>query len=369
MRSSFLWGAAASAYQVEGNNTRSDWWMWEQNTPGIVSSGRAVDHYARFREDFVLAKSLGHNAHRLSLEWSRIEPEWGKWDEGALKHYEEVLGELKAQGMTSFVTLHHFTNPLWLARKKGWVRRESVELFTRYVEMVAHRLGDLVDFWVTINEPVVYATQSYWRRRWPPQRKSALATWRVVKNMAAAHRRAYQILHRVLPQARVGVAKHVIAYSAEQKLKDYWFNQYFFSLTRGRHDFIGVNYYFTDQGKPWDGPKSDIGWPIYPEGLTQALLDLKRYNMPLYVTENGLADASDSERADFIRDHLRAVEQAQEQGVDVRGYFYWSLLDNFEWDLGFTPRFGLVEVDYETMERKVRPSAYVYKAIIESARN
>ncbi|MFH1354387.1 MAG: glycoside hydrolase family 1 protein [bacterium] len=367
MTEPFIWGAATSAHQVEGNNTHNDWWEWEQNTPGVTSSGRAADHYSRFKEDFALAKSLGHNAYRLSLEWSRIENEKGKWNEQALKHYRQVLEELKKQNMISFVTLHHFTNPLWLAKSGGWVSREAIEEFTRYVEIIINRLGDLIDFWVTINEPVVYASQAYWHGCWPPQKKNVWSMWRVLKNMAAAHRRAYRIIHRASPLARVGLAKHVIGYSPEQRLKNYWFNHYFFSLTRGRHDYIGVNYYFVDQNKPWQGPKSDLDWPICAEGLTRALVDMKRYNLPIYVTENGLADADDSRRADFIRDHLRAIEEAQRQGADVKGYLHWALLDNFEWEKGFAPRFGLVEVDYKTMERKVRPSAYVYKAIIESA--
>ena len=368
MAEPFLWGAATSAHQVEGNNTRNDWWAWERQTAGVECSGRASDHYHQFKEDFALARNLGHNAHRLSLEWSRIEPERGQWCEQALRHYREVLEGLRRQNLKSFVTLHHFTNPLWLAEAGGWERRGSVELFANYVKMVVRSLGDLVDFWVTINEPVVYALEAYWHKRWPPQKRSAPAVWRVVRHMAAAHRRAYRIIHRAWVGARVGLAKHLIAYSAKQTFRDYWFNHYFFTLVGKKQDFIGVNYYLADQGKIGDGPKSDIGWPIYPAGLTQVLLHMKRYKLPIYVTENGLADARDSRRADFIRDHLRAVEAAQAAGVDVRGYFYWSLLDNFEWDKGFAPRFGLVEVDYKTMERKVRPSAYVYRAIIEAAR-
>jgi len=369
MEKSFLWGAATSAHQVEGNNTHNDWWAWEQQTAGIKCSGRASDHYHRFKEDFALARSLGHNAHRLSLEWSRIEPERGQLYQPALAHYREVLEELKRQRLTSFVTLHHFTNPLWLAEAGGWERRESVELFANYVKMVVENLGDLVDFWVTINEPVVYALEAYWHKRWPPQKRSAPAVWQVVRHMAAAHRRAYQIIHRAWVGARVGLAKHLIAYSAKQTFKDYWFNHYFFTLVGEKQDFIGVNYYFADQDKLGGGPKSDIGWPIYPAGLTQVLLYMKRYKLPIYITENGLADVRDSQRADFIRDHLRAVEAAQAQGVDVRGYLHWSLLDSFEWDKGFEPRFGLIEVDRATMERRIRPSAYVYKAIIESAKS
>jgi beta-glucosidase len=390
MSKSFLWGAATSAHQVEGNNVHNDWWDWEQKTSGVEKSGRACDHYHRFKDDFILAKSLGHNAHRLSLEWSRIEPERGKWNKDALNHYREVLEELKRQGLKSFVTLHHFTSPSWFMKRGGWTNNESKEAYGRYVKVVVESLGDLVDFWVTINEPMVYATQSYWYGRWPPQKKSFFLMWKVIKNMAAAHREAYRIIHRVQPDAQIGLAKHLVAFMPEKNIHlddkivvgliDLWFNHFFYRLIKGKHDFIGVNYYFaiTKRVKAlsmsvkdvvWKGAISDLNWPIRSEGLKYVLLHVKKYGLPVYVMENGLADADDKKRADFIRDHLRAVEEAQKEGVDVRGYLHWSFMDNFEWAEGFKPRFGLVEVDYKTMVRKPRASAYVYKAIIESAKS
>lgn len=187
----------------------------------------------------------------------------------------------------------------------------------------------------------------------------------VLRNLARGHKGAYEIIHEALPRAQVGIAKHFIAELS--LIPNWWFNQRFLRRTRGFHDFIGVNYYFPSKWQAWDVPKSDIGWPVYPQGLTDILLSLRQYNVPLYVTENGIADAHDRMRPDFIRDHLRAVAAAQAQGADVRGYLHWSLLDNFEWHLGFAPRFGLVEVDYKTLERKPRKSAYVFKAIIEQA--
>ena len=386
----FLWGSATSAHQVEGWNDNNDWWDWEQKTAGIEKSGKACDHYHLFKDDFILAKSLGHNAHRLSLEWSRIEPERGKWNKEALNHYREVLKELKRQGLKSFVTLHHFTNPVWFMKNGGWANSEAKESYGRYVKVVVESLGDLVDFWITINEPMVYATQSYWYGRWPPQKRNLFSMWRVVRNMAAAHRKAYRIIHRMYPDAQVGLAKHLVAFIPEKTsrlkdgvvmgLGDLWFNHFFYRLTRGKHDFVGVNYYFavTKQWRilstsikdvVWKGDTSDLNWPIRPEGFKHVLLHMKRHGLPLYVMENGLADADDKQRADFIRDHLRMIEEAQKEGVDVRGYLHWSLMDNFEWDLGFGPKFGLVEIDYETLKRKPRPSAYVYKAIIDSAKS
>ncbi|MEX1112527.1 MAG: glycoside hydrolase family 1 protein [Candidatus Andersenbacteria bacterium] len=384
----FLWGAATSAHQVEGNNIHNDWWEWEQRRPIEFRSGRAADHYNRYKEDFALAKSLGHNAHRISLEWSRIEPAKGQWSRKAIDHYRDVLREMQYNGLKSFVTLHHFTSPQWFARRGGWVQREAADHFEQYVRFVSQQLGELVDYWVTINEPMVYATESYWRKRWPPQVQSLSQMLRVIGTMAEAHRRAYRVLHQTTPRAQVGFAKHLIAYLPEHigqlddqlvaRLEDWWFNRRFVDLVGDTFDFVGVNYYFTTKHRvklfpltlkkvPWDGPVTDMGWPIRPEGLTHVLLNMRRYNKPIYITENGLADADDSRRADFIRDHLRAVERAQIQGADVRGYLHWSLLDNFEWDSGTAPRFGLVEVDYETLERRPRPSAYAYREIIKAA--
>lgn len=382
----FLFGAATAAHQVEGNNVHSDWWAWERQGAARAQSGRATDHYHRFREDLALAKTLGHTAHRFSIEWSRIEPRQGTWDDEAIAHYREVLQELRRLGLASFVTLHHFTNPVWLADQGGWENPAAAELYGRYVEKVAQALGDVIDFWITINEPMVYAVQAYWRGVWPPQKHSWSGMVRVMRNLAQAHRLGYQIIHKRWPGAQVGAANHQVAYVPEHRLhvddqlfarlEDWWFNHRWLNLTRGTHDFIGVNYYFPRRHhvtifpprlKPmwWEGLRSDVGWPVFADGLTHVLLRLKRYRRPIYVTENGVADARDALRADFIRSHVRAIEAAQAQGVDVRGYLHWSLLDNFEWEKGFGPRFGLVEVDYTTFERTPRPSAWVYKAIIE----
>jgi beta-glucosidase len=373
---SFLFGASTSAHQVEGGNTNNDWWEYERTLPPFMRSGKAANHFHLYKDDIALAASLGHNAHRISLEWSRIEPQEGKFNRAAIEHYRNVLSEIRSRGMKAFVTLHHFTNPVWFARRGGWESTESSELFNRYVRYAGQQLGDVVDFWITINEPNVYALKSYGKGAWPPKKKSALSTIRVVRNLARAHIKAYRSLHQLSPKVPVGIAQHVVANLLPAE--NFLFTHSFFLLTKRTHDFIGVNYYFSRQytfhiippfmrAIPVSGTLSDIAWPIYPEGLTRVLLDIKRYKKPIYVTENGLADTKDSRRADFIRSHVRAIEKAQSKGADVRGYLHWSLLDNFEWADGFAPRFGLVAVDYKTMERTVRPSAWVYKAIIEQS--
>jgi beta-glucosidase len=387
MKTGFLWGASTSSHQVEGGNVNNNWWKWEMQRPLEMRSGKAASHYDLWQEDFALAKQMGHTAHRFSIEWSRIEPKRSQWDKQALAHYREVLTELNKLNIVPFVTLHHFTDPQWFSDSGGWLRPQAPAEFARYAKVVVEHLGDLVSNWVTINEPVLLSTMSYWQGRWPPQQKGFLKFNKATRHLAKAHRRAYREIHSLQPHAQVGAAKHMISYVPTKdgwhhalicKAYNWWFNDRFMKLIWPKLDYVGVNYYFQRKvglkmKPPFiqqqdDGDKeSDLGWKIKPEGLFNVLNGVKKYKLPVYVTENGLADEKDALRADFIRDHLRAVERAQREGVDVRGYFHWSLLDNYEWDLGFGPRFGLAEVDYKTMKRKMRPSAHVYKAIIEAA--
>lgn len=375
----FLWGAATSAYQVEGGNDNSDWESWR------VKAGRACDHYNRFEEDFDILESLNLNAYRLSLEWARVEPKKGEFDGREVQHYRKVLQSLVRRGIRPLVTLHHFTNPLWLTEEGGWENSDTINYFERYVRYVVTQLADLCDFWITINEPWVYVSEGYIYRRWPPEKFNPLAAYKVGINMLRAHRAAYRIIHEIQEGTgrrppMVGIAYSLGCIRMRPALlpKIFSFLERSFVARAGVQDFIGVNYYRSITIKPprfpgtkprrfSDLPRTDIGWEIYPEGLYQILMELKRFNLPIYITENGLADAKDEKRADYIRDHLDSVWRAIREGVDVRGYFHWSLMDNFEWARGFDPRFGLVEIDCETMERKIRPSARIYAGIAEGS--
>lgn len=386
---SFLWGAATSAHQVEGNN-HNDWTEWEKL--GRVAhgerSGLAAGHYERFREDFALAKSLGHNTHRLSLEWSRIEPRPGFIDPAAIDHYRQVLTELRKLQIEPIVTLWHFTNPIWVARRGGWRNREIVDLYGRYVMAVVRQLGDLATYWITINEPTVYSSLGHVLGYWPPEQRNAAAAWMVIRNFVLAHRLGYQIIHRHLSSAKVGVANNLSHFVPHNRrspfdralvgVGKYWHNQWWLDQTYTEQDFIGLNYYFHhplrfkfSDWRNWfrpesEGamPKSDLGWDINPIGLGHLLNFLTKYHRPIIITENGIADATDAKRAGFIRSHVGQLLQARQRGIDVRGYVYWSLLDNFEWREGFAPRFGLVEIDYHTLKRTVRPSAFAFRQLI-----
>lgn len=386
----FLWGAATSAHQVEGNN-KNDWTAWENNSRSREKSGFACDHYNLYEDDFDIAKSLNHNAHRLSIEWSRVEPEEGRWNKKEIEHYKNVLKALKKRGLRAIVSLHHFSNPAWLAARGGWEKGDNIACFLNYAQKMVDELDDLVDYWVTINEPVVYLLQSYVGSDWPPGKRNWWSAIKVFFNMASAHRKAYQLIHeKTGDKARVGLAHNIASFAAlenlpiwawiEMKIKKFLENDLIFLVTGQTHDFIGVNYYFHhrcvyDQeekklayadAKKLGHEVSSMGWEVYPSGLETVLMELKRFNRPIIICENGMATNDDSQREKYITSHLQAVQKAINRGAPVAGYLHWSLLDNFEWSAGYKPRFGLVEVDKQTMTRKIKKSAKLYSKIIKN---
>ncbi len=413
-----MWGAAVSAHQVEGGN-RNDWTEWEHansarlaaeaarrhaNAPTRIPdyilkrypnpleeeayiSGRATDHYHRFREDFDIAERLGHNAHRFSIEWSRIEPEEGKFNEAEIEHYREVIRALRERGMVPFVTLWHYTLPIWMARQGGWANPNAPNWFARYAERMAAAFKDLVKFWVTQNEPETVARNSYLTGVRPPQKKNFFAAYGALRRMCSAHIESYRALKAINSNFHVGISETLVYFDAYRNRSihklalipiRWWRNNLLFGSFVAASDYIGLEYYFHTRVRlnpltsQWgfqyndNAVVSDLGWELYPQGLLPLLLSLSGYRKPIYILEHGLADAADKHRGWYTRESLKYIALAIERGVDVRGYLHWSLLDNFEWNLGFWPRFGLVEVDYKTLERKIRPSAWEYKRIVEA---
>lgn len=386
----FLWGAATSAHQVEGNNINSDWWEWEKRVGLKDVSGQACRHYDLFRQDFDLAKQLNHNCHRLSVEWARIEPEEGKFSQAEIEHYKEVILALRQRNLEPIVTLYHFTLPLWLAKRGGWENNLARKYFLRYADKVVSALCRDVKFWSTINEPLVYAYHAYILGVWPPQKKSVFAAQKVENNLAVSHIEAYSLIHGIyrrnnLTRPSVSIAKNVQAFfpcvkSFRNKFAVYLRNRCYnlsFIDRLIRHkslDYIGINYYSRNlvDLEGWslknfimDGcnknhstlKKNSMGWDIYPQGLYDVLMEYKKYNLPVMILENGICTDDDSLRWDFIRGHLKMVSEAINSGLNVTGYVYWSLIDNFEWDKGFGPRFGLIEIDYSNFKRTIRQSA------------
>ncbi len=394
----FFWGAASASYQVEGGIENTDW--AKAGREGRVPvCGTACDHYNRYEEDFDIIKLLGHDAHRMSVEWARIEPEEGKFDMEAIEHYKRVAEALQVRGIHPGITLWHFTLPLWFSESGGFERKDSPEIFARYCAFVVEHLKDYCHHYATMNEPIVFASNGWLRGTWPPFKRFALFDLltvtnsgrqhearykkgvmpfflylRVVKNLVRAHNAAYVAIKQVLLASDVSVVKHIILFHANgnpinklvAKFMNWWWTHRFMSQVYQKCDSIGLNYYFHREfGGTKTYEKTDMNWDVYPEGIYDSLMMLTRYKKPLFVAESGIADARDDRRGSYITKQVEGVWQAIQDGADVRGHFYWSLMDNYEWALGFEKRFGLVEIDYKTLERKIRPSAYIYKKICE----
>jgi len=386
----FLWGAATSSYQVEGGNSASDWQQWSEKHGDIRSPGAACRHYELFREDFDLARSLNHNAHRFSIEWSRIEPEEGVFSQKEIDHYINVVDSLRERGIEPVITLHHFTNPAWFFNKGGWLNKDSVSFFLRYAEKMVSVLCSKARLWITINEPLVCAYESYLSGAWPPKEKSFIRAQKARGNLIRAHVRAYSLIHDIyrkmgLPDPLVSVAKHFRVYTPYDKrfrntfaagLRHGILNTSFMKeMARAKAlDFIGVNYYtrtlvnvkgfsveelllkeYAEDRRPVT--RNSLGWEVYPEGMYELIMDLKRYDIPILITENGMCTDDDGKRWDFIQAHLKNLGKAIAEGANVLGYMYWSFIDNYEWAHGFDPRFGIVEMDYATYRRTPRESA------------
>lgn len=403
----FYWGCATSSHQVEGNCRNNHWWAWEQEGGHIrdgTTSGIACDHYNRFEEDFALARELGHNAHRLSIEWSRIEPQEGRWDEKEVEHYRRVVESLHRHGLTPFVTLHHFTNPLWFEEQGGWLNPRAPELIARYAGYMARALGDAVPFWLTINEPMVVAGACYIAGMHPPAKRDVALGMQAARHLLIAHARMYQAIrewapHRpligpVLNLTWVEPASETEEDRQAADLFDRFWNGYFLEGVRrgtigppvgvgeevegllGSWDLIGLNYYSRARIRrgqppmgieqvppPPDAERSTMGWEVFPEGLYRCLKRLAPYGRPIYITENGIGTDDDEQRCRYIVRHLRQVHRALAEGVDVRAYLHWTFTDNFEWAEGFRQKFGLIAMAEGTLDRLPKPSAYLFREI------
>ena len=408
----FLWGVATAAHQIEGGNT-NDWSRFEEE-PGRIAggdrSGPAVDSWNRMAEDVMLLSSLKANAYRFSIEWSRLEPTEGTWDEAAWARYGELVTRLRDARIVPMVTLLHFSLPRWLADRGGATAKDFPERFARFAAEAANRLGPRVDLWCTINEPNVQMYLGYVEGIWPPGRKSRVQAAAAFAGLLRAHALAASALREHDRGAQVGVAMNLISFEPASRfwLTDWLtarvaaeaFDWSFYDSVRagrirfrapgfprldeplpaltGSVDWLGVNYYRLErihlapltpglvgfEGEPGPGPKSDVGWGIHPEGLLRLFrFAWARYRIPIYVTENGVADAAGSMRGDFIRGHAYAMSKAIAEGIPVRGYFHWSLLDNFEWTEGFAPRFGLYRVDDKTFARRPAGGSEAFRGL------
>ncbi len=404
----FLWGAATAAHQVEGNTTNNQWWKWEQEGHTNGLSGLACNWWnGRWREDFDRAAEAGQNAHRFSVEWSRIQPAPDRWDEDALERYRAMLRGLRDRNMTPLITLHHFTDPLWVYEQGGWENDQIISWFERFVRKTVDALKEYCTLWVTINEPNIYALSGYVGGTFPPGVNDVRRAMRVQANMIRAHAASYRAIHAIQRESRVGYALHyrpMVARSWSpldhlmRSIRYNGINMAFPSAistgvmksplgnlaipeARGTQDFLGINYYsqdtvwfdlrnpkelFTRSGYPSEADVSENRFIAnIPEGFYHTLeWAVKTYpNLPILVTENGVEDSTDRLRPRYLAQHIHQMWRAVNFNWPIKGYFHWTLVDNFEWERGWTQRFGLWALDPQTQKRVKRPSADLYAAI------
>ena len=412
----FLWGVSTASYQVEGSNDNSQWADWEKlgRIKSGDRSGLACDWWTSAERDFDLAADMGLNALRLSVEWSRIEPEPDRWDPAALKRYRELLDGLVERGIRPIVCLHHFTNPRWFEEKGAFLHPEAPARFERFARRVVEALGDLCDCWVTFNEPNVYAASGYVLGEFPPGKTGQIGTAiRVTSVLAQCHLLAYRAIHELQPGAQVGWAQHYVVFEPVATMLDRWvayllnetFNETFLRLVERGHlqfpfslldgnagqvkgacDFVGLNVYnrlhvafdlrnvahlFGRIFVPESVPQGDSGverpyGEAYPKAVRVAVERVLRLGKPIYILENGVPDAQDRIRPWLIVNVVKELHSLIQEGHDIRGYFHWTLTDNFEWTEGWNLRFGLVELDPETQDRTVRGSGRLFGEIARS---
>jgi beta-glucosidase len=405
----FLWGTATAAHQVEGDNTNNNWFKWEQDGHTANKSGLASDWWGgRWKEDFDRAAETGQNTHRMSVEWSRIQPSPDRWDEDALDRYRAMLQGLRERNILPMVTLHHFTDPLWLDELGGWETDAVVPLFEKYTRRVVEALKEYCSLWCTINEPNIYALEGYLRRNFPPGKSDLKLGIQVQGNMVRAHARAYRLIHELQPEARVGFALHFRPQEPSRSwspldrlmrnVKFEGINMAFPSAissgvlrsplgkilipeAKGTQDYFGLNYYSVDTVAfdlrnraelfsrsffPKGTDLADAGMNSNtPEGFFWTFKWIVKTfpGLPILVTENGIEDSTDRIRPRYLAQHVHAMWRAVNYNWPVKGYFHWSLVDNFEWERGWTQRFGLWALDPRNQQRTKRPSADLYAEI------
>ncbi len=396
-------GVASAATQIEGGNRQNSWYEWYAN--GHIKDGSdpsvANMHYERFAEDAQIMHDMGIKHYRLGIEWARLEPERGVFNEAGFRHYREELLLLRQLGIEPLLTIHHFTNPLWFENMGAFENRASVGIFLDFVKKVTEEFGDIVAEYITINEPNVYAVFGFFFGDWPPGKKSFGATIRVLNNMCECHIKAYELIHSVRrgmgrEDTKVSYAHHMRVFDPKSKAnlwhrictslmrrvfqvsisKSFLTGRACFPLrgVKGKKglycDFHAVNYYSRSavagfREEYFNGvPVNDLGWEIYPWGIVQNSRELyKLAQLPVYITENGTCDNADSYRRRYIYEHLKALSESE---LPVKRYYHWCFTDNFEWLEGFSARFGLVYVDYYTQRRTIKRSGQFFSKMIEN---
>lgn len=385
----FLWGAATSSHQIEGNNFLNDWYEGEVSEK-VPLCGIACDSYHRYKDDIVLLKEIGCNAYRFSLEWSRICPTKEDIDYIALEHYKHCASALLKHNIVPVITINHFTLPKWFLADGGWQSRESVHVFTEFTDLVSEYFRDSgVKYWITLNEPLVYIFNSYISGIWPPFVNSDIpGAYKALENLKKAHFCAYHAIKHFIPDSQVSMAKHYRWFrpcscrvpffnKVAAFLRDLIFNHDFteFCIHNKCIDFLSVNYY-TGEFVKWklnspigdtcsckmnDYSQNTLGWFNAPDEFTHALLRYKKSGLPIIITENGTTAHTQEDYSHYLTTHLKAVVSAMQQGADIKGFFYWSLMDNYEWAEGYNAKFGLADIN-----RNMKEFSKIYSGICKS---
>jgi beta-glucosidase len=419
----FRFCVSTAAHQVEGFNFNSDWWQWEQ-TPGHIKNGDtskfATDSWAHVDEDIRNMQTLGIDTYRFSIEWAKIEPKNHEFDEAEIDRYIEFIDRLKAAGIDPMLTLYHFTLPLWVSDQGGWEWDGIPDAFDEFVRHVAARIGNRVTLWITLNEPMTIISAGYMSNIFPPAKNNIKSIGLPMANMIRAHARAYHALHEILDsdtfKPRVGLAHHLRIFDPLHRFSlidhyiakkfdaifnwaipnalidgDFSFSMpgiakanYFIPEAAGTQDFFELNYYSRDRVSfnPFKNPPlvrsvtkgadvSDLDWEIYPEGMGRliSMIHAKNPTLPVWITENGLADASDEKRIPFIKAHLAEVAEQIENGVKIEGYCHWTLNDNFEWAEGYTAHFGFYSLEPVTLNRIPRASVEGFARMVKDVKS
>jgi beta-glucosidase len=412
----FFWGAATSGHQTEGGNSNSDWWDWElrPDTPTRVPSGNAIEHYTRYPKDVAMLGELGLNMYRFGVEWARIEPEEGHFDEAQLDHYKKMIAAMRKAGLAPMATLNHFALPRWVAAQGGWLSDRTPALFDRYVRRVVEAIGDQVTWYITINEPGVVAFGGYLGALPFPPGTRGVENWRKsIAMLIKAHRLSRATIKELQPQAQVGIAHSMQEWESNwgaRPIIEYarHLNEDVFLEACVDDDYIGVNTYTRERLEfpapfglvaraalavgplqrrivPWvvertrgqsdpealkklGGRRTQMGWEWRPEAIAYTVRRVAAMHpgKPILATEHGVATDDDTERIEFIRDGLVALHKCIEDGIPLGGYVHWTAFDNFEWAFGYDMKFGLIGVDPETQVREIRPSARYLGAIARS---
>ncbi|MDC2984679.1 family 1 glycosylhydrolase [Candidatus Marinimicrobia bacterium] len=416
----FIWGTATASHQVEGGCNNNNWYNWEQNkdefgNPRIKNNqkaGNACEHWTRYEDDVKLIKNLGVSHYRFSLEWSKIEPQRGVYDQEVISHYSKIIDSLIEEDITPVITLHHFTNPIWYDKMGGFENEENIPVFVEFCEKMFNYFSSRVETWCTINEPEVYSVMGYFAGVFPPGRRNPKITVEVLKNLLIAHTAVYSKLKSLKngAGAKIGIVKNIMQFDPFRRwnildwivclvtnkiyngialsyLKTGKINvniPFFVKLKYSdlnaakKTDFLGLNYYSHSHLKFKANPNeffenkffkkdtmTDMPYVIYPEGLYRAIKEVEKIGKPIIITENGIADSKDDRRSLFIERYLYSVYKAMYEGSKVQGYFYWSLMDNFEWAEGYDMKFGLYEVNFKNQKRKLRNGSKKFIEIVK----